>query len=166
MVNREAYQGAAQAAADAIPGGYRGAVAVANSWADRASSYARNVETRVAARLARAVRENESPEAISQAIDEQIDALTAGIERYAEPPWGVAQQSYGEGLDENQVLLDWVLDPEAEHCEGCEDAAAGAPYSADEMPGWPGEQDCLDHCRCTIVPEADSWNEIFGDIGE
>ena len=85
-----------------------------------------------------------------------------GIERYSQPPWDAGQEAYGQALDDNEVLLDWVLDDGADHCEECPDVADGGPYTADELDVWPGDLECQDNCRCSIQAEESSWNAFIG----
>jgi hypothetical protein len=72
---------------------------------------------------------------------------------------------YGNQLGEFDVLMAWVLDDGADHCDECPVLAADGPYAAEEIPTWPGQGDtpCLDRCKCEIHADADSWNDIFGE---
>ena len=98
-------------------------------------------------------------------FEDALDGMGAGILRYAEPPWSAGQEGYGTALEDQGVLMDWVLDDGADHCDDCPDLEAGSPYTADALDTWPGQGDtqCLDHCRCTIQAEADSWAAFIGE---
>lgn len=52
-----------------------------------------------------------------------------------------------------QALLDWVLDPAADHCVDCPQIAIGGPYTRETLPTVPGAGDtaCLTRCRCRLV---------------
>lgn len=53
-------------------------------------------------------------------------------------------------------LIDWVLDPGAQHCETCLEYARNSPYPANRLPGIPGQAPtiCNGSCRCSLVPHA------------
>jgi len=51
-------------------------------------------------------------------------------------------------------LINWELDPGAEHCDTCLQYAANSPYPANALPGIPGQAPtlCNGSCRCSLVP--------------
>lgn len=54
-------------------------------------------------------------------------------------------------------LVEWVLDPTAEHCDSCLAQAAKGPRPMDEMPlpstqPTIGETNCHVFCKCTLQP--------------
>jgi hypothetical protein len=50
-------------------------------------------------------------------------------------------------------LYDWFLDSGAKHCADCPAFADGGPYTADTLPGMPGDgcSACMSGCRCQLV---------------
>lgn len=50
--------------------------------------------------------------------------------------------------------VDWILDPEAEHCADCPGLAAASPWLCALLPTYPGagETQCLRNCQCALRP--------------
>ncbi len=111
-------------------------------------------------------------DAFDKAVQAKLDALGSDVVRYAEPPWGSGYIAYGQTLGGFDVLMDWVLDDDVEHCTGdgltCEDIAAGGPYAVGDLPTWPKDCDtpCMDRCYCSIQADPDSWATAFGGEGD
>jgi hypothetical protein len=83
-------------------------------------------------------------------IEGQVDHLVGGI----------AQADSNTFPDEE--MLQWELEPGAEHCETCLERAAMAPKSFVEwadlgLPG-AGNTECDGYCRCTLLPETAEVN--------
>lgn len=59
-----------------------------------------------------------------------------------------ANQAAAAGLD----MVEWVLDPTAEHCSDCLQLAVGSPYTIDELDQSPGDgqTECSVGCRCDL----------------
>lgn len=168
LVNEKAYTEAANYGRKAVPGTYRDdSDPVAHVWIDHVNPYAQRVPERIAQQLADEAFAADTPGASAQDILDRIDAklaaLRSSITRYAEPMWGTGQQSYGEQLSANDVLIAWHLDDGTDHCDVCPEIAAGGPYERGDLPTWPGlgETPCLDHCHCWIEADEESWNDAF-----
>lgn len=169
MVNEDAYGDAALAGLGAVPGDGRASLAdnVADVWIGHARRYANLVPDRLARHLADALNEpQETPETADQIaarIDAKIEAFRSSITRYGEPPYGAGAQAYGEALGANDVLMDWVLGADEDHCDDCMGLADGSPYAKGAVPTWPkaGDTQCFDNCYCEIQADEDSWNAVF-----
>ena len=150
LVNEEAYRSAATAGAQAVP---RDSGALADNVADVWIGHARQY-----------VEPEEGAEAVVGRIEAKLEALRSAVNRYAEPPWGAGQQGYGEALGAADVLIDWQLGADEDHCEDCLDLADGSPYAKGDVPTWPkaGDTTCFDNCYCSIVADSDSWDAVFG----
>ena len=77
--------------------------------------------------------------------------VSARIEAYVHKLWGEYQRGIVAALGD--VALDWILDPQADHCADCPRLTMGSPYTKDTLPTVPGAGDtqCLSQCRCRIV---------------
>lgn len=75
----------------------------------------------------------------------------------------------GTGAEVDVVqLYDWVLGSGGTygHCEDCPGRAAAGPYTAETLPGEPGDGStrCGDACTCTVVPRELRLDEdVFGE---
>lgn len=60
-------------------------------------------------------------------------------------------------MEKVDKMMEWALDPMAEHCDSCLAQAALGPRPFSEIP-WPGSQpdagktNCTIYCRCQIIP--------------
>lgn len=107
----------------------------------------------------------EDPEE-QERLDEQLDGR---VGRYADGLYGAANETFfGTAQMLTGVLMNWILDPSADHCEDCLALSAGGPYTDpdDDVEGgeplqtYPGDgdTDCLSNCRCTLEFEETSWS--------
>jgi hypothetical protein len=50
------------------------------------------------------------------------------------------------------VIIDWIVDHGAEHCEGCLLLEQHSPYTRDNLPSTPrdGATQCLSNCKCKL----------------
>jgi hypothetical protein len=71
---------------------------------------------------------------------------------YADRLWSHYQAGQVAGFPET-VTMDWVLDPQAQHCSVCPENALGGPYAKSDLPSIPGDGNtpCLTLCRCRLV---------------
>ena len=76
------------------------------------------------------------------------------VEKYADDLSSVVAQTASNSDFDAEELLDWVLDPTAEHCEGCLERAArpAMTFAEHEKEGLPGSADteCQEYCKCTL----------------
>ena len=72
--------------------------------------------------------------------------------------WAGEQAGYAEAAAADGLLLEWQLDPRAEHCDTCPKLALLPPLPLDLWPTLPGEgaTECNVGCRCCMraVPGA------------
>lgn len=48
-------------------------------------------------------------------------------------------------------MVEWVLEPTADHCDDCLEIAEGSPYAFSELPTIPGgDVQCGSNCRCML----------------
>jgi hypothetical protein len=143
---------------------------VISTWVNHVSHYAKNVEKKTAGDIADWLHEHAPDEtaddvqALLDAFDAKLEAIRGTITRYAEPPWGAGHNGYGAELEDRAIKMIWVLDESADHCGDCLDLSRNSPY--DHLPTWPGmgDTDCLDHCKCFVEADPESWAaSIAGD---
>ena len=76
------------------------------------------------------------------------------IEKYADDLTSITAQTASNSDFNMDELLDWVLDPTAEHCEGCLERASrpAMTFAEHEAEGLPGSAntECQEYCRCTL----------------
>jgi len=76
------------------------------------------------------------------------------IEKYTDDLSSVIAQTASNSEFDPEELLDWVLDPTAEHCDGCLERASRPPmtFVEHETEGLPGSADteCAEYCKCTL----------------
>lgn len=95
------------------------------------------------------------------ALDAKLDAR---LGRYADALYPTAIRGAVVPVAEEGVLMRWILDAGADHCDRCPDLAAGGPYTDDDgsnpLPTYPGDGDtpCFGNCRCSIEFDEESWN--------
>lgn len=170
LVNPDAYTAAASAGTNTVPkakkAGQEDLNRAADAWMAHVARYARNVPSRLAQQLSDVANDDEdqSADAIASRIDAKLGALKNAVTRYAEPLWGTGQQAYGDALDANDVLLDWELGADQDHCDDCLSLADGGPYARGDIPTFPGAGDtaCMSNCYCSVTAEPNSWAEAFG----
>lgn len=168
LVNDEALLSAIQAGRDAMPEELDGlsdneARLILERVVGHVREYAEQVPARIAGRLTDVLEKlRDDPDFVTK-LDDQLEAFRSAATRYAEPNWGTGQESYGRSLDAESILLDWDVTGDENDCDDCDAIAAAGPYSADDIPSWPGQGDtqCLDRCRCTITADADTWNQAM-----
>ncbi len=173
MLAEKPYIDAAKAGAAAVPDvGDRGIDphALGRAQAEYRRKYAEAVPARISGNLAAWLNESApdydaDTDAFWAAVDDKIAAIGTDVTRYADPPWSSGMSGYGNQLGAMDVQLVWTLDDEAEHCEDCPALAAGSPYTIEAIPTWPaqGDTECLDHCRCVITADPQSWADAFGE---
>lgn len=134
------------------------------SWVQQ---FADDVPDRMRARVEQIVADNPDAEDLASVLDIDLEGFRYSVTRYAEPIINAGMQSYGQGLDNNEVLLVWQLNGE-DNCDDCPDIADASPYTADALPTWPknGDTQCRDNCNCTIEADPDSWDAYFNNSQE
>lgn len=135
---------------------------VIDVWINHVRKYATDVPDRIADELAGTLTVEDDGEATVQdvldAFDRKLESLRSSITRYADPPWGAGHQGYGAQLESRNILMIWVLDDGAAHCDDCPALADGGPY--EHLPTYPGYGDtqCLDKCKCAVQADPESWD--------
>lgn len=73
-------------------------------------------------------------------------ALWAGL------AWAGAMAGRVASADDEEAEFDWVCKEDRNSCDDCEANAEGGPYTADELPGYPGDGTtaCNGNCRCEL----------------
>lgn len=96
-----------------------------------------------------------------QITEELIDLeLERSIYRLEFAADSAAWQGYQVGrlaeMENQEVNINWVLEPGADHCPTCLAFAAGSPYTAATLPGIPAQAntECNGSCRCNLEPVA------------
>jgi hypothetical protein len=85
---------------------------------------------------------------------------------YANEIYQTATEAMAKPVFDAGILMDWDIDPAADHCDQCPGLAEGGPYSdpdnpvdgADPLPTYPGNTDCFSNCKCQLVFEQASWD--------
>jgi hypothetical protein len=169
MVNLDAYSAAIAAGQGAIPPEFEGLTAdevrqVLERVVGHVRGYAKGVPDTIAGRIREVIDRFGTDDGFAAALDEQLEAFRSSVTRYAEPTWTAGNQSYGEGLDANEVQLLWTLDGAVENCSDCEDLAAEGPYTSESIPTWPkgGDTICLDRCYCSVEADPETFDQALG----
>lgn len=82
-------------------------------------------------------------------LDEEKIAARSGM--YAGRMAGTANEAWVRAADPD-TLIYWVLGANEDHCAACPELASGSPYTAENLPTYPGanETPCLFHCKCHL----------------
>ena len=69
--------------------------------------------------------------------------------------WQGFQLGSAQGIFDQQDIIVWNLDPEAEHCDTCLEYSAIRYFTQDTLPGVPGQAPtiCNGGCRCYLTAE-------------
>jgi hypothetical protein len=99
----------------------------------------------------------ESDEAIitQEIIDDEVELSQYRLELAADSAaWQGFQVGRLDEMEQQEILINWVLEPAAEHCPTCLAFAAGSPYTAATLPGVPAQAntECNGSCRCNLEP--------------
>ncbi len=167
LVNEDAYGAAAAAGVDAVPdlphvekpkpGD------IADVWIGKTRKYANDFPARLAQNVSTAAfnaqtADGSSDDSVLSAAGDAIEAMRSDALLYSEPPYGTGNHAYGQTLQSSDVLMDWEIEPEA--CDICAPMPEGNPYELASLPMWPG--DPHPNCRCSITPDDETWQSIFG----
>lgn len=169
LVDLDAYRKAVNLGRKAFRGTHRDdADPVVDVWVGHVRAYADEVPDRLAGELAdeanaAQAEEGSSVESVLARIDRKLEGLRSSVTRYADPPWGAGWNGYGAQLQQNNILMAWVLEDGADHCDACPSLAAGGPY--EHLPTWPGYGDtpCRDKCKCKVTADQESWSAALGE---
>ena len=99
----------------------------------------------------------ESDDAIitQEIIDDEIEFAQYRLELAADSAtWQGFQVGRLDEMEQSEVLINWILEPGAEHCPTCLAFAAASPYTAATLPGIPAQAntECNGSCRCNLEP--------------
>lgn len=82
-----------------------------------------------------------------------MGAFSGDIEKYADDLVSIAAQTIANDYNAEE-LLNWVLDPTADNCDGCIERANRPPmtFAEHEAEGTPGNADteCGIYCKCSL----------------
>jgi hypothetical protein len=141
---------------------------VIETWVGHVRAYADEVPDRLASELAdeanaAQAEEDSSVASVLARIDRKLEALRSSVTRYAEPTWGAGWNGYGAQLQQRNILMAWILEDGADHCDDCISLADGSPY--ENLPSWPGygETACRDRCKCHVSADQESWDAAMGE---
>jgi hypothetical protein len=89
-------------------------------------------------------------------FNEKLSSLGAGVSPSS------TEVPNPEDSGDFKVRMKWVAHDDA--CPKCRNLAAGSPYTADNLPSWPGtlQSTCGDKCRCVIKADDEDWKRLLG----
>jgi len=86
-------------------------------------------------------------------INDEIESSQYRLELAADSAaWQGFQVGRLDQMEQQEGLINWVLEPTAEHCPTCLEFAASSPYTAATLPGIPAQAntECNGSCRCNL----------------
>jgi len=89
-------------------------------------------------------------------IERAFDENERRVDLYAESlTWQAFQLGTAQSVFDQQDIIIWNLDPEAEHCNTCLQYAAIRYFTQETLPGMPGSAPtiCDGGCRCYLTAE-------------
>jgi len=89
---------------------------------------------------------------IERAFDENGNRIDLFADSFT---WQAFQLGSAQAIFDQQEIIIWNLDPEAEHCLTCLELAAIKYFTLDTLPGIPGQAltVCDGGCRCYLTSE-------------
>lgn len=90
--------------------------------------------------------------AIALAAREWLQANAYLLAGGVSAAWAGEQHGYAQAANADGLLLDWELDPRAEHCSDCPALAALPPLPLGVWPTLPGDgaTECATGCKCSM----------------